>query len=86
MIKLQWTLSFKKDYQDLAENIKEQAKKQFRLLSENPRHPSLRVKKMAGTVNIWEARITKGYRLTFQIEGEVFLLRRIGGHDILKKP
>jgi len=86
MIKLQWTQSFKKDYQNLPENLKEQTQKQLSIMVENPRHPSLRIKKMSGTQNIWEARITRGYRVTFQIEGEIFLLRRIGGHDILKKP
>ena len=35
---------------------------------------------------IWEARVTKGYRLTFEIVDDVYLLRRVGTHDILKKP
>lgn len=36
--------------------------------------------------NIWEGRVTGGYRFTFQIEGDVYILRKVGTHDILKKP
>ncbi len=86
MIKLQWTKSFKKNYQILPEDIKERTKKQLRVFVENPRHPSLRVKKMQDPRNIYEGRITYSYRFTFQIEGEIYILRKIGSHDILKNP
>lgn len=39
---------------------------------------------MEGTPGIWEMSVTKEYRITFQQEGEVVLLRNIGSHDILK--
>ena len=42
--------------------------------------------KMEGHTSIWEARISAGYRMTFQINGDTYLLRRAGSHDILKKP
>jgi len=35
---------------------------------------------------IWEGRITKSYRFTYQIEGDTYVLRRVGTHDILKNP
>ena len=53
---------------------------------ENPRHPSLHVKKMNDPRDIWEGRITRGYRFTFQIAGDTYILRRIGTHDILRTP
>jgi len=53
---------------------------------DNPKHPSLRTKKMEGYPSVWEVRITGGYRLTFRIEGDIYLLRRVGTHDILKRP
>ena len=53
---------------------------------EKLRHPSLRLKKIKGHPTIWEGRITESYRFTFQIAGEIYLLRRIGTHDILKTP
>ena len=83
------TKPFDRDFAGLPEHIKERAEKQFALLLQNPRHPSLRVKKMKGRwgeQGVFEARVTGGYRFTFQVEGEVYLLRRIGPHDILKTP
>ena len=53
---------------------------------DNPKHPSLHIKKMEGHPSVWEARITKGYRMTFQVDGDVFLLRRVGPHSVLKSP
>lgn len=86
MIKLQWTKSFKKNYQILPEDIKKRTKKQLRVFIGNPRHPSLRVKKMQDPRDIYEGRITYSYRFTFQVEGEIYILRKIGSHDILKNP
>jgi mRNA-degrading endonuclease RelE of RelBE toxin-antitoxin system len=84
-MKVQTTKPFDEDYAALPESLKERADKQFILLMENPHHPS-RLKKIKGHPNIWEGRITKSYRFTFQILGEVYLLRRIGTHDILRTP
>lgn len=81
------TESFKKDYQNLPKEIQKRADKQLKFLLENPRHPSLQAKKMEDPRNIWEGRITKGYRFTFQITGETYTLRRIGKHEeTLRKP
>jgi mRNA interferase RelE/StbE len=84
--KIQTTRPFDEDYNALPESIKDRADKQFVLLLENPYHPSLRIKKIKGHPNIWEGRVTKNYRFTFQISREIYILRRIGSHDILKTP
>lgn len=78
--------AFDRDYVKLPENLKALAEKQFALLMENPRHPSLQVRKMKGYKDLWEDRITIHYRFTFKIVGETYLLRRIGTHEIYKKP
>jgi len=85
-MKIQTTRPFDRDYDDLPESIKEQTDKQLSLFLDNPYHPSLRIKKIKGSPNIWEGRITRTYRFTFQIEGEIYILRRIGTHNILKTP
>jgi hypothetical protein len=36
--------------------------------------------------DIWEARVTGGYRFTFVIEGDTYILRRVGAHDIERQP
>jgi len=85
-VKLAFTKPLKRDYKGLPENIQELIDKQIFHLLENPSHPSLQIKKMESRQAIWEARITKGYRMTFQIVGDAYLLRRVGTHSILKKP
>jgi mRNA-degrading endonuclease YafQ of YafQ-DinJ toxin-antitoxin module len=56
------------------------------LFLENPKHPSLHIKKMKGHPEIWEGRITRDYRFTFKVVENTYFLRRIGTHDILKTP
>ena len=60
--------------------------RKMELLADNPQHPSLDLKKMQGVGSIWRIKVTAAYRLTLQIEKEVCILRRVGSHDVLKKP
>ncbi len=85
------TERFKKAFRALPAPIREKAIKALRLLADNPRHPSLWVKKVQGTESIWEARVDQKYRFTFQFENEndqiVVILRNIDNHDdCLKNP
>lgn len=73
-------------YRKLPESIKKQADKQLGLLLDNPQHPSLRLHKMEGHTNMWEISVTMRYRILFQIEGDEYVLLKIGTHDILRKP
>lgn len=75
------TERFKAAYEELTPSNQQRARKAIRLLSENPRHPSLRVKKIKGTDDIWEARAGRSLRMTFEVHGDLILLRNIGGHD-----
>jgi len=75
------TRRYEKAFERLPKEIQDLADKKIALLVKNPRHPSLRVKKIGGTKGIWESSITMNYRVTFEIlEGE-YLLRNIGSHD-----
>jgi len=85
-VKAVFSKSFKRAYKVLPKDIQTQVDKQLTALLENPGHPSLHIKKMEGHPSIWEARITAGYRITFQVDGDTYLLRRVGSHDILKRP
>ncbi len=49
-------------------------------------HPSLGVKKIKGTKNIWEARASRSLRITFNFEGDTIILRTVGEHDVLSHP
>lgn len=82
-MKVVYTIPFRDDYGGLPSEIQRALEKALRFLLENPRHPSLRAKKLPGT-EICYARITREYRFTFQIDKSVIILRRAGTHDILR--
>jgi mRNA-degrading endonuclease RelE of RelBE toxin-antitoxin system len=86
MRSVRYAATFKKDFRRLPQPIRDAFRKQIELLLRDPRHPSLDVKKMKGVGEIWRAKVTGGWRFTFQIDGVGFLLRRIGAHDILRTP
>ena len=83
-LKIVWTPPFTRDFQALPHEVRARAEKALRLLVENPRHPSLRAKKMQGVEDIWEARVSLSHRITYQLAENTLTLRRIGTHDILK--
>ena len=85
-MRIQTTAPFERDFQALPVSVQRRAAKQFQLLLDNPRHPSLRIKKMADPRDIWEGRVSRDYRFTFQIIGDIYLMRRIGTHDVLRRP
>lgn len=81
------TDSFLNDFRALPKDIQKRAEKALRLLTTNPRHPSLHVHKMEPRrEGIWEARVTVSYRITFTAAPNELILRRIGTHSILATP
>jgi mRNA interferase RelE/StbE len=86
-MKLERTKRFKSAFQSLNPQDRKRVEKALRLMATNLRHPSLRVKKMEGTTDIFEARASKSIRITLQIEQDTLLLRNVGAHDpTLKNP
>ncbi len=77
---------FDREYSRLPQHLRARVDKQLALLLSDARHPSLRLKKTEGQDDVWEARVTQGYRFTFTIAGGIYTLRRVGTHDILKRP
>ena len=85
-MQLRRTKRFVKDFAVLLEELKERTEKALYSLLRGPRYPSLKINKMEGRQNIWELRVSDSYRLTFQVSEDTYILRRVGTHDILKKP
>ena len=83
---LEATRTFLRLYKKLPNDVQGQAKKTLTLFVENPSHPSLRHRKMAGQGNIYELSVSISYRITYEKTGETAILRKIGTHDILKQP
>jgi mRNA interferase RelE/StbE len=85
-MRIQTTAPFERDFQALPASMQRRVAKQFQLFLDNPRHPSLRLKKMEDPRDIWEGRVSRDYRFTFQIIGDIYLMRRIGIYDVLRRP
>lgn len=80
-VTLRFLERFKKAYKKLPLEIQQRTDNKLALFQNNFRHPSLRVKKILGTKDIWEGSITDNDRFTFQIEPERYVLRNVGLHD-----
>jgi mRNA interferase RelE/StbE len=87
-LRLTLTERFRKSALELGPETRDKLKKQIGLLVADPRHPSLRVKKIKGTGTIFEARVDRDIRFTFEFGGRnEVILRVVGPHDpTLKKP
>ena len=77
--------TFDKSFPILPLHIQERTLAKLALYENKARHPSRGVKKLEGTADIWEMSVTSNYRITFQREGKIVLLRNIGTHDILRR-
>jgi hypothetical protein len=72
------TPDFWKCFQALPKEIQTQTKKKYFLWKKNPRHPSVRFKKV-GT--LWSVRIDENYRALSLKEGDIFYWFWIGNHE-----
>ena len=85
---IETTERFEKDFLRLSPELQKKVIKALRLLAENPRHPSLQIKPIKGVRGIFEARVDRACRLTFQrLPDDVLRLRTVGEHNkTLKNP
>ena len=82
-----YTELFQEKVKQFPVEVKRALRSKLELMVENPRHPSLRVKKIQGQTGIFEVSITMSVRMTWQYSEDGILLRNIGEHDqTLKKP
>lgn len=90
MYLLSYTKKFQKDSQKLNKEVKKKLAKQLNLLSENPKHPSLRTKKnhVASQLykkQIFESSINISYRFLWKYQNEkIILLLFVGNHQIVE--
>lgn len=82
--KLFWLPRFERGYKKLPHDSKEKVNNALLRMEKDLHYPSLVVKKMKGTADIWEARASGSLRITFNLEGDKIYLRTVGHHDILK--
>lgn len=86
-MRLLLTNRFRRAYRSLPQKERNRVQKALRLMEEDLRYPSLRVKRVRGTAKIWEARASRSLRITFELQGEDLILRNVGPHDeTLRQP
>ena len=82
-----FTDRFEEAYEKLTTAGRQSVRKALTLLADNPEYPGLRVKKLQGTQQIWEARASRRLRMTFQMAGQTITMRNVGEHErVLRKP
>ena len=72
------TPAFWAAYRELSDEVQDLADKNFGLMKENPRHPSLRLKKVGA---FWSARVGWDYRAVARGRAEGLVWFWIGPHD-----
>ncbi|MEZ4590811.1 MAG: hypothetical protein R3D55_06670 [Chloroflexota bacterium] len=72
------TPQFWERFAGLPEPIQKLARKNFELLKQNPRHPSLHFKKVN---QFWSARVGSNYRALAVADGDDFIWVWIGSHS-----
>ncbi len=77
---------FERDYKKLSFQTKEKVNQAILKMEKDLHYPSLGVKKIKGTQNLWEARASQSLRITFSLEGNEIYLRTVGQHNILRNP
>ena len=65
-------------YAELPLNVQRRVPQKFQLLRQNPRHPSLRFKKVG---DFWAIRVSRGYRALAREEEGDFIWFWVGTHD-----
>lgn len=79
------TKSFLKLYIKLHPTTRKKVDRLLRYMVNDLGHPGLNTKKMGGT-DIWEVRVDRHNRMTFYIVDDIIILRKVGPHNVLKKP
>lgn len=77
--------SFWEAYYLLEKDVRERARKAYRLWSENPFHPSLHFKCINTEEALWSVRVTLSYRAVGILEDDTVTWFWIGNHDNYEK-
>ena len=75
------TADFRKAYSALPNSIRQQARKAYKLFSDNPNHPSLHFKPIHSRQPIYSVRINRDFRAVGIREEDTIIWFWIGSHD-----
>ena len=74
------TKRFREALAELPKEIQRQAQQSYKLLKQDPRHPSLQFKKVHTTKPVYSARISLDYRALGCLDGDEVIWFWIGSH------
>jgi hypothetical protein len=74
------TRAFRQAFASLPNDVRRQAQRAYRLFRCDPRHPSLRFKKVDEESNVYSVRVGLGYRALGVMEGPIVVWFWIGSH------
>jgi len=79
-MRAQFSERFIRSYEGAPAEIRRAFDRKLALLLQDLRHPSLRAKKYDEARDIWQARVTRGWRFFFRIEDDAYRLLDIIAH------
>jgi hypothetical protein len=79
-MKSRTTRRFRDAYEALPSEIRRSADRAYQFFEQDPRHPSLRFKKVHPTEPVYSVRITREYRALGLLEGDTVIWFWIGSH------
>jgi len=81
------TARFRRAFKKLPPPDRDRVVQALRRFAADPAHPSLRVKRIQGTAELWEARASQELRFTFVRTAGGISLSNVGRHDAtLRRP
>ena len=79
-MRVSFTDRFRRSYRDATIPVRQAFDKQLAHLLRDLRHPSLRAKKYDAAREIWQARVSGGWRFYFRIDDDTYILLDIIAH------
>jgi hypothetical protein len=70
---------FRRSQESVPPAIQRTVHRKLEFLLQDLRHPALRAKKYDEARALWQARVTRGWRCYFAIEGDTYRLHTLGG-------
>ncbi|KJS01292.1 MAG: hypothetical protein VR68_05555 [Peptococcaceae bacterium BRH_c4a] len=83
---LEFSTKFARAYRKLDQQTRSQVDNTLQLLVNTTKHPSLRLKRVQGTKDIWEISVNMSVRITLRFSENIIKLRNVGTHDQVFKP
>ena len=80
-MRVRFSERFRRSYESVPPAIQRTFHRKLEFLLQDLRHPSLRAKKYDEARDLWQDRVTRGWRFSFTIEGDIYRL-----HDIIAHP